>query len=391
VHGDRGRRQVAWALSAAFGAGPLGLVPVPPPCHCRAAVVMDADTGQVLWADHAYRQMDPASLTKMMTAYLVIQQGHLDRVVTVSKRAAGTPGSRLHVAPGDRYTVLDLLRGLLLRSGNDAAVALAEADAGSVAAFVARMNEAARRLGAYQTHFVNPNGLTARGHYSSAYDLALIARAALRLPLFQHLVSTTTDYVEEDRSGRRRTLFNTNRLLETFPPADGIKTGTTNAAGKCLAASATAEGMHLIAVVLSARNRWQAAEQLLRWAFSVWRPIEPARAGTRVGTVRVLNGQLASVPALVSRTVTVLIPRNALTRVFTATEPAEAPVRTGSWVGAQFLAVDGEPVATWALVAAYAVPRRSPVAGWWQWWRRWVIRGFIPRRPVGHARGGPSR
>jgi len=333
--------------------------PVPPAqLGVGAAVLVDADTGQILYADHAYRQMDPASITKIMTAYLVIRAGHLSRTVSVSDNAAHTAGSRMRIGSHDRYTILDLLRGLLLPSGNDAAVALAEAESGSVAAFVAEMNRTARQLGAYQTHFVNPNGLPAPGHYSSAYDLALIARAALRLPVFQHLVSTPEDYVTELTRGRTRSLHNSNRLLAVFPGVDGIKTGTTRAAGPCLAASATAGPTQLIAVVLHARDRWQAAWRLLQWGFQHFE----RRAVVAAAVQQVRGGVRRTVKLVPDTPWWTLVPRASesprLTVLTTHPRLVAAPVRRGQVLGRAYALLDGEPIGARALVAQDAVPRR---------------------------------
>lgn len=345
----------------------------PPRVSVGAAVLVDATTGQVLWAKHAYRQMDPASTTKMMTAYLVVRAGGLQRTVTVSRRAAGTPGSRMHLAANDRYTIMDLLRGLLLPSGNDAAVALAEAESGSVPAFVAEMNRAARALGAYQTHFVNPNGLTNRGHYSSAYDLALLARAALRLPVFQHLVSTPEDRVTELRRGARRVLHNSNRLLEAFPAVDGVKTGTTNAAGPCLVASATRRGTQLIAVVLRAPHRWQAAASLLRWGFGAWHRVTWLAPGHPVARVAVAGGAQGVVAVVPQSALSTLVPNGAVDAAHLVTTSASAltaPVRRGAVVGRVTVVLNGTPVGSRALVAAASVGRGTAARPLpWPWAR----------------------
>jgi D-alanyl-D-alanine carboxypeptidase (penicillin-binding protein 5/6) len=345
---------------------------------------MDAATGQVLYNEHGYRQMDPASLTKMMTAYLVIRAGHLDRVVTVSRRAASTEGSRLHIREGQRYTVLDLLRGLLMRSGNDAATQLAEYEAGSVPAFADRMNQAARRLGAYNTHFVNPHGLTAPGHYTSAYDLAQIARAALKLPVFQHLVSTPTDWVDELSRHRRRVLSNTNPLLESFPAADGVKTGTTSAAGRCVVASATRDGTQLIAVILKSRDRFGDAARLLGWGFSTFQRRTVIRAGERLGAIRVTRGMRGTVPIVALRGVSVLAPAGERPTVTLATESAlPAPVMRGRWVGLASTFLGGEPVGTVAVVAGDSVARAYSPRAWWDRLLGRIRRLFVSRRTAG--------
>ena len=358
-------------MTAGSTAAPAGAAVLPPRVGAGAAVLMDAATGQVLWADHAYRQMDPASTTKMMTAYLVIRAGGLQRAVTVSRRAAGTPGSRMRLAPRDRYTLMDLLRGLLLPSGNDAAVALAEAESGSVPTFVAEMNRAARALGAYQTHFVNPNGLTARGHYSSAYDLALIARAALQLPVFQHLVSTPEDRVTELGRGSWRALHNSNRLLETFPAIDGVKTGTTNAAGPCLVASATRRGTQLIAVVLRAPHRWQAAADLLRWGFAAWHRVVWLAPTRPVAQIRVTGGTQSTVAAVPRSPLSTLVPSGVIDAgrfVQTSAAALQAPVRRGAVVGRVSVIANGAVAGSRDLVAASSVARRAPARPLpWPW------------------------
>lgn len=357
--------------SAAASAQAVGKAPS---CHCRAAILIDKRTGQVLWEYHAYRQMDPASTTKIMTAYLVIRHGHLNRVVSVSKQAAATPGSRMRLYAGQHYTIMDLLRGLLLRSGNDAAVALAQADRGSVPAFVADMNQTARRLGAYNTHFVNPNGLTARGHYSSAYDLALITRAALRLPLFQHLVSTDHDYVQEATRSGPRSFSNTNRLLQEFPPADGVKTGTTNAAGRCLVASATQHGFQVIVVLLDAQDRWTSARQLLQWAFRTYQAEPPVVPGAPLAVTKVRGGvpnRVSLVPAL--HLAPVLVPKGLHSRVLvTHVRQVMAPVRHGELLGTAYIVGSGQVLAIVPLGAQSSVPKASPPSRWWEQFLQWL-------------------
>jgi D-alanyl-D-alanine carboxypeptidase (penicillin-binding protein 5/6) len=354
----------AWLLSlwlavqAVFGVPPLT-------CQCRAAVVVAAETGQVLGGVHAYRQMDPASLTKMLTAYIVIRAGDLNRPVTISARAVRVEGSKLRVRTGQVYTRLDLLRGLLLRSGNDAAVALAESEAGSVRRFAALMNRTARALGATNSHFVNPNGLTAPGHYSSAYDLAVIARAALRLPLFQHLVSLRQDTVQELTSGQAREIGNTNALLEAYPGADGVKTGTTAAAGRCLVASATRDGVQLIVVVLHSRDRWRDAADALDWGFRYFHPVAVARRHQTMADVQVAGGVVRQVPLWTASPVTVLQPENSrLSVLVTAPGRVPAPVRQGTRLGSLDVMAGSERLLTVPLYAARSVPRRRLPLPW---------------------------
>ncbi len=320
-----------------------------PEVGARAAILVNARNGAILYEKNAFRQMDPASLTKMMTALLVIEHGHLNQVVTISKRADYTSGSSLHISQGQQYTRLDLLKGLLLRSGNDASVALAESEAGSVERFVAEMNVKAQQLGAFNTSFENTHGLTRPGHYSSAYDLSLIARTALRLPLFQEIVKSPEQDILELTRHKKRTIHTTNALLFGFPGADGVKTGTTSAAGKCLVASATRDNRQLIAVVLYSPDRWQDAGSLLNWGFSQWSSVKALSSGDAMVKRPVAGGNPETAALAPHHSVWVDIPLNGgyATSVdvparlrpplsptqragfITITPPAQPPIRVG--------------------------------------------------------------
>ncbi len=293
----------------------------------RAAILMDERTAAILYEKDAFRQLDPASVTKMMTALLVIEHGHLSTMVTISRSAAQVPGSSLHIAPGQKYTVRDLLYGLLMRSGNDASVALAQAEAGSVRKFVAEMNSKAQELGAFNTQFENPNGLTKPGHFSTAYDLALIARKAMSLPPFRQMVGAKEYDILEHRDHRHRSVHNTNQLLYTFPYATGIKTGTTDAAGKCLVASASRNGQDLIAVVLNSHDRYHDAKKLLNWGFEHWSTVEVLQPGQTVARIPVIHGKNSLVPVTVSRPMWLSIPNQETYDLLIRPLRLTAPVR----------------------------------------------------------------
>ncbi|MGE5590631.1 MAG: D-alanyl-D-alanine carboxypeptidase family protein [Bacillota bacterium] len=239
-----------------------------PGVSAAAALVMDF-SGKVLWQRHARRRMAPASTTKVLTAVLALELGRLDDLVVVSRRAATGRGSRLGLRERDRYRLKDLLVGMLMRSGNDAAVAVAEHIAGTVEGFVRLMNEKAAGLGAKDTHFVTPHGLDRPGHYTTAADMALMANHAMANPVFAEIVGSRERVVgPEGGHGRKRLLRNTNRLLWRYAWADGVKTGTTPRAGRCLVASATRDGHRLIAVAFRSANRWQDAVRLLNYGFA---------------------------------------------------------------------------------------------------------------------------
>ncbi|MDA8193189.1 MAG: D-alanyl-D-alanine carboxypeptidase [Thermaerobacter sp.] len=374
------RRWVAICAAVAIGFGglaraetdrtPSHAVGHPPSVGARAALLMDARTGAILYEKNAFRQLDPASLTKIMTAILTIEHGHLMRVVTITPRAAATIGSRMHLTAGQQYTVMDLLKGLLLRSGNDAAVALAQANAGSVDRFVAQMDQEAQELGAYNTTFENPHGLTAPGHYSSAYDLAVVARAALRMPTFQQIVASKEATITNLANRRTRVIHNTNRLLYSLPGADGVKTGTTNAAGKCLVASVTRAHRQLLAVILDSPDRWQDAARLLNWGFAAWRTVEAVRAGQVLARVPVRGGVADAVALTASRTVWISEPADQPYRLTLSTPRwLTAPVGSGA-VGSVVIAASQQPAKRISLRPARPIAQKPPPHQFWDWLQR---------------------
>lgn len=226
---------------------------------------------------HTYRQKNsttrraPASLTKMMTALIVIEQLDLDEVVTVSRGAARETGCRIGLRRGDRLKVRDLLAAALMHSANDACRALADHAAGSQKAFVAVMNARAKRMQLHGTHFTNVSGHDDEGHYSTARDLAILAESAMRNPIFANVVTRRTMRITTVNGRRTFYLKNTNRLIGRYPGARGVKTGTTPAAGQCLVAMAQRKDTRVLLVILRSRNRWRAAPAMLDAAFATQR------------------------------------------------------------------------------------------------------------------------
>lgn len=252
----------------------------PPPITAKAAVVIDGETGRVLYDLRARDRMPPASTTKIMTAILALEAGDLQRVVTSDIDASTmTDSSVMGLRPGVTITVQDLLFGLMLPSGNDAAIALARNTDGTEAAFVARMNRKAQELGLKDTQFMNPHGLDQPGHYSSAYDLSMLARYGMDNPDFRLLVSTQ-DY----RLGPPLDyeLYNGNSMLQSYPGADGVKIGWTEEAGWTLVTTAQRDGRRLYVTVLNSENRDADASALLDWAFANyrWARLGPTADGT---------------------------------------------------------------------------------------------------------------
>ncbi|MDQ7840648.1 MAG: D-alanyl-D-alanine carboxypeptidase family protein [bacterium] len=237
-----------------------------------AAIVMDARTGRILHAREAHRRWPPASTTKILTAIIALERLPAGAVVTVSARAsAQRQGAVIGLEAGEKWPIRDLLLAMMLRSANDAAVAVAEGAFVNTERFVEEMNARARQLGAHESQFVNPHGFEASGHHSTALDLALIARHALRNADLAALVRTETwDLIRPGRPPQR--LVNTNQLLGRYPGADGVKTGWTAASGPSLVASATRDGRQILVVVLNSRNVFGDAEQLLDLGFRSVRP-----------------------------------------------------------------------------------------------------------------------
>ena len=337
------------------------------PLTSRAALLMEKTTGQILFAQNEHEALEPASVTKIMTLLLTmdaIDSGALsyDDVVTVSANAAGMGGSQVFLAEGEKITVEELLKSVCVSSGNDAAVALAEKVSGVTELFVEQMNNRAKGLGMDDTHFVNCTGLTAKGHVTSAYDIALMSRELLtRHPDIRRFTTIWTDTIRGGAFG----LANTNKLIRFYDGATGLKTGYTASAGYCISATAEREGMELIAVIMkgeTADKRNTDAKALLNYGFSTYAlvsaaPEEPLPA------LPVSMGQAEQVSlTLPEEGVTALVEKgrvSALERRVDLPSSLTAPVAAWQTVGTLTL-LDGETeVLTVPILAAEDVPRRS--------------------------------
>ncbi len=245
----------------------------------RSAVLMDAASGRLLFEKNGFERLPMASTTKIMTAILVIENCSMGDTVTVSPVASGVEGSSLWLEIGEELTVGQLLLGLMLKSGNDAAVALAEHTAGSVDAFVAMMNKRAAELGMFNTHFETPNGLDGDAHYTTARDMAVMARHALTLPKFREIAATKTASIPWRGREWDRSLKNHNKLLWQYEGCTGIKTGFTKKAGRCLVSSAVRDGRELIAVTLNAPDDWNDHAKMLDHGFEDFETAVLAKEG----------------------------------------------------------------------------------------------------------------
>lgn len=240
-----------------------------PVIGARAAVLLDLDTGKVLFEQNAHKQLPPASTTKVLTTILALEKGRLNKIINISSNASSIGESSLGLSTGDKLTLQDLIHGALIKSANDACVAIAEEVAPSEEEYLGLMNLKARTLGAENTDFRNTNGLPQDGHLTTAYDLSIITRYALRNKTFADIVRKKYYTVAWLDNVRTRQIKNTNLLLWTYSKTIGVKTGTTNKAGKCLIAAAREGDTGLVAVILNSPDRFNEARRLLEYGFKM--------------------------------------------------------------------------------------------------------------------------
>jgi D-alanyl-D-alanine carboxypeptidase len=258
---------VLWA-AASMGAVPVRAEPAKPGSSAEASALIDVKSGRLLYAQQGDKRMRIASLTKIMTAIVAIEQGKLSDQVTVSKNAFGKEGSSIYLKLGEEMSLHHLLYGLMLRSGNDAATAIAEHVGGSEEGFVYLMNEKARELGMEHSRFMNPHGLDHNDHYSTANDMAKLTAYALQNPVFQEIVKTEVKKVPNPSEAWDHVWSNKNKMLNMYDGSDGVKTGYTKIAKRCLVSSATRNGQQLAVVTLNDPNDWLDHRNLLDWGFS---------------------------------------------------------------------------------------------------------------------------
>lgn len=339
----------------------------------KGAVLIDADSGRVLYGQNENAMLPMASTTKVMTALLALENASLDDVVIAGKNASGVPGTSLYLSVGERLSMEHMLYGLLLRSGNDAAVAIAEHVAGSVSAFAEMMNARAAGLGA-DAHYVNPHGLDADGHAISALGLALVMREAMKNPDFRRITGTKRKIIPWIGNEYSRVLENKNRLLRTYEGANGGKTGYTGKAGRCLVFSAERDGMMLIGAVLNCPTWFDTATKLLDYGFESFRPEHVLDEGEAAGTVTVRGGVKKSVAVVAQTDLRAVVPvGTALETARSLPDSVRAPVRAGDVIGTAQLRGGGRVYAQCALVAAVDVERRDLLQELRRLLRRWVL------------------
>lgn len=329
----------------------------------QKAILLDAETGRVLYEKDADSRSLIASTTKIMTALLICEHCNVLDRMEIPKEAVGIEGSSMYLQEGEVLSLQELLYGLMLRSGNDAAVALAIYCAGTVEHFAAMMNDKARQLGLTGTHFENPHGLDAPAHYSTARDLAVLSAYAMKNPVFQQTVSSKTV-----RAGNR-TMQNHNKLLWRVEGADGIKTGYTKAAGRILVSSAVRDGRRLICVTINDGNDWADHSTLLEKGFSSYSVEQLIRKGECLGTSAVFSGKKAEVPLIAAADFSFALRKDEQPQIILSGPGfAYAPVIKGKTAGYAYVCIGDAVVGTVKLVYGESVERvaEQKKPGFWQ-------------------------
>ncbi|GIP41724.1 D-alanyl-D-alanine carboxypeptidase [Paenibacillus sp. J45TS6] len=341
-----------------------------------SAVLLDADTGTIIYEKNGHEKLPPASITKIMTMLLVVEAidaGKLkwtDKVRT-SEYAASMGGSQIFLEAGEEMTVDDMLKGIAMASGNDASVAMAEKLAGTEAAFVELMNKRAKELGMNDTHFANCNGLPVDNHYSSAHDIAIMSRELLKHKDVTKYTGAYQDHLRKD-SEKPFWLVNTNKLVRFYPGADGLKTGYTSEAKFCLSATAVKDGMRVVAVVLGEPNtktRNSEVSNMMDYAFSQYMMKTIYKKGDVIGKVQIEKGNIKEIEIIADTPYSVLMKRGAsdeTTQQLTIPAEIKAPIAKGQVLGKLIVSQDNKVLKEFEIKAAVDVEK----AGFWKLFKR---------------------
>lgn len=348
----------------------------PPRLTARSALLLDQATGRVLYSKNAHEKLPMASTTKIMTAILALESGRLAEVVRVSERAVNIGGSSIYLEVDEKKTLEELVWGLLLRSGNDAAVAIAEHLSGSTEKFAGEMTRRAAQLGARETKFSNPHGLHQEEHYTTAYDLALLAAHAMSLPQFREMAATREKKISwHDRPGGRL-LRNQNKLLVMYEGAEGIKTGWTTPAGRCFAGATVRNGWRLVGVVLNAPQMWEDTVKLFDFGYGYYNWETVIQAGQPLKSTAVVRGVRERVTLVAGSEAGMPLKadESAYLRFrFNVPEPLRAPLRAGGKVGELQIYFGNTMVRSVPLLAGEDVARKGLVN-----FLRGFLQNFIP-------------
>ncbi|PEB53176.1 D-alanyl-D-alanine carboxypeptidase [Bacillus pseudomycoides] len=342
-----------------------------------SAIVIEQDTGKILFEKNPNEKLPPASMTKIMTMLLIMEQVEkgklkLEDKVRASEHAASMGGSQIFLEPGEEMTVNEMLKGIAIASGNDASVAVAEHIAGSEEGFVNMMNKKAKDLGLKNTHFQNPTGLPAKNHYSTANDMAIMAKELMKYPLIRKYTGKYEDYLRENTE-KKFWLVNTNKLVRFYPGVDGVKTGFTTEAKYCLTASAEKNGMRVISVVMGAptsKERNNEVTKLLDYAFGQYTTKKLYKRGEKIKTVQVGKGKKEKVDLVASDNVSLLMKKgenmDKVKQEVIAEKKVKAPIKKGDALGTLVIKKDKNILLKQTIVAREDVP----AASWWELFKR---------------------
>ncbi|MGE5422023.1 MAG: D-alanyl-D-alanine carboxypeptidase family protein [Ignavibacteriales bacterium] len=331
--------------------------------QAKAAILMDASSGRILYQKNAHELLPPASLTKIMTALLVVENGDLDQQTTISQHAADTEERSIWLEAGEKLTRRQLLYACMLNSANDAAAALSESVGGSEKNFAKRMNQRAQQLGMKDSHFCNPHGLPISGHYTSAYDLAILSRKAIGYKIFRQVVSTKTQHIPWTGNDYDRLLINQNRLLYRYDGAIGIKTGYTKEAGSCVVGAAQKGSLVLIAVALNSPKVYEDLQQMLDYGFANYKLKTIKMANQLVVEVPVENGTSDEIQVRPETNLAVAVKaaeRSKITYKFYPHKRIEAPIRKNQVLGSYEIFIAGHDAGQVNILASAAVAKKPP-------------------------------
>lgn len=373
--------QLVVGISVSLGTVAVHAAVTPPTMENTAYVLMDYNTGEILAQKNANQPLPPASLTKMMTSYIIEQRlasGDLteDEPVLMSENAwcrGSSSESCMYVPVNKTASVIDMLRGIIIQSGNDASTAMAEHIAGSEASFAILMNEEAKKLGMESANFENPTGMPAETHKASALDLAKLARAIIKNSGDYYKL-----YAEKEFTYNGITQGNRNALLATDSSVDGLKTGHTDAAGYCLVASSNRDGMRLISVIMGTKSQQARADQsreLLNWGYGHFTTVTKAPAGQFVSKLPVWFGAAKEVDVATGDNLQILTTKtqkNKITTVIDIPESLEAPIKKGQEIGKMLAVIDGKAVASVPIVATNDIEQAGFISRMWEHVVRWA-------------------
>lgn len=325
-----------------------------------SAIVINADTGEILYEKNAYEERAMASTTKIMTTLLTLEEGQLDKRFVVDSMAIRVEGTSMGLQEGDIVTRRALCYGMLLPSGNDAANAAAVSVSGTIDDFADKMNRKAAEIGMENTHFVTPSGLDADGHYSTAYDMALLTRYALKNEEFRKICSVSSASLEYGNPPYKRTLYNSNKLLYLYDDCIGVKTGFTDNARRCLVSAAEKDGMMIIAVTLNAPDDWNDHEKMLDYGFSQLTPVE---IQPDAFTLDIFGGEAETIRIIPERTETIGVLKNSTDNInieYYLPSFLYADIEKGEKVGVAKIYKDNSEISTIPLVAETECKRALP-------------------------------